>query len=121
MAEGRPLTPQGATGEAFFRGYLNRRVRVHISDGRSLDGDFACTDKELNLVLINTDESLPGVYCRPKMSVPIFLLPPRSECGNVRCKCRLANGGSPIQDCFFLSTPSPEAMSGRSSLGSLNA
>ena len=41
---------------SLLRGYLNKRMRVVISDGRVIDGNFLCTDKDRNLVLGNCEE-----------------------------------------------------------------
>ena len=39
-------------------GYLNRRMRVFLSDGRVIIGNFLCTDRDSNLVLGNCGEYL---------------------------------------------------------------
>lgn len=41
---------------SLLRGYLNKRMRVVISDGRVIDGNFLCTDKDRNMVLGNCEE-----------------------------------------------------------------
>lgn len=41
-----------------LEGYLNKRMRIGISDGRVIDGMFLCTDKECNIVLGNCEEFL---------------------------------------------------------------
>lgn len=41
---------------ALLTGYLNKRMRVVISDGRVIDGNFLCTDKDSNIVLGNCEE-----------------------------------------------------------------
>ena len=38
--------------------YLNKRMRIGISDGRVIDGMFLCTDMECNIVLGNCEEFL---------------------------------------------------------------
>lgn len=38
--------------------YLNKRMRIGLSDGRVIDGMFLCTDKDCNLVLGNCEEFL---------------------------------------------------------------
>ncbi|KAL5490990.1 hypothetical protein EMCRGX_G016201 [Ephydatia muelleri] len=43
-------------GKAVLEGYLNRRMRVVISDGRVIDGNFVCTDRDRNMVLGNCEE-----------------------------------------------------------------
>lgn len=41
---------------SLLRSYLNKRMRVVISDGRVVDGNFLCTDKDRNMVLGNCEE-----------------------------------------------------------------
>ena len=43
-------------GKAVLEGYLNKRMRVVISDGRVIDGNFVCTDRDRNMVLGNCEE-----------------------------------------------------------------
>ena len=50
--------------------YLGNQMKVVISDGRVLIGEFMCTDQERNLILGNCDEYIPMseydqciVYC----------------------------------------------------------
>lgn len=38
--------------------YLNKRMRIGISDGRVIDGLFFCTDRDCNIVLGNCEEFL---------------------------------------------------------------
>jgi small nuclear ribonucleoprotein (snRNP)-like protein len=38
--------------------YLNKRMRIGLSDGRVIDGMFLCTDKDCNIVLGNCEEFL---------------------------------------------------------------
>lgn len=39
-------------------GYLNKRMRVFLSDGRVIIGNFLCTDRDSNLVLGSCEEYL---------------------------------------------------------------
>ena len=41
-----------------LEGYLNKRMRIGLSDGRVIDGMFLCTDKDCNIVLGNCEEFL---------------------------------------------------------------
>lgn len=41
-----------------LRGYLNRRLRIVLSDGRVVDGNFLCTDSECNIVIGDCEEFL---------------------------------------------------------------
>lgn len=42
--------------KALLTSYLNRRMRVVISDGRVMDGQFLCTDSDRNMVLGSCEE-----------------------------------------------------------------
>ena len=42
-----------------LRSYLGSQMKVVISDGRVLIGEFMCTDKDKNLILGNCDEYIP--------------------------------------------------------------
>lgn len=39
--------------------YLGLQMKVVVSDGRVLIGEFMCTDKDRNLILGNCDEYIP--------------------------------------------------------------
>ena len=39
-----------------LKGYLSKRFRVEISDGRIIEGSFVCTDRDRNIVLSNCEE-----------------------------------------------------------------
>lgn len=41
-----------------LQSYLNKRMRIGISDGRVIDGLFLCTDRDCNIVLGNCEEFL---------------------------------------------------------------
>lgn len=41
-----------------LRGYLSRRLRIVLSDGRVVDGNFLCTDSECNIVIGDCEEFL---------------------------------------------------------------
>ena len=42
-----------------LRGFLNKRLRVELSDGMFVVGDLLCTDRDMNIVLGNCEESIP--------------------------------------------------------------
>ena len=42
-----------------LRGFLNKRLRVKLSDGRFVVGDLLCTNRDMNTVLGNCEESIP--------------------------------------------------------------
>ena len=54
MAEDSPASVSDA--RAILTGYLNKRMRVVVSDGRVIDGNFLCTDRDRNIVLGNCEE-----------------------------------------------------------------
>ena len=39
-----------------LKGYLSKRFRVEVSDGRIVEGLFVCTDRDRNIVLSNCEE-----------------------------------------------------------------
>lgn len=38
--------------------YLNKRMRITLSDGRTIIGNFLCTDRDSNIVLSSCEEFL---------------------------------------------------------------
>jgi len=56
-----------------LRGLLGETVRVELTDGRRLEGQFVCLDRPANLVLDNAYESLPATTDRERglVLVPI--------------------------------------------------
>ena len=53
------LEAGGETEREALRGFLNKRLRVELSDGRFVIGDLLCTDKDMNIVLGNCEENIP--------------------------------------------------------------
>lgn len=47
-------TPAQAT--AYLTSFLNKTLRIHISDGRVFVGQLKCTDRERNIILAMTHE-----------------------------------------------------------------
>jgi len=57
--------------------YLGSQIKVAVSDGRVLIGEFMCTDKDRNLILGNCEEYIPlskskrgdelTVVCEPRV------------------------------------------------------
>ena len=39
-----------------LKSYLSKRLRVEISDGRTIEGSFMCTDRDRNIVLSECEE-----------------------------------------------------------------
>lgn len=56
-AAGAPPSPAAVQD---VRQLLYRRMRVTLVSGRVLVGDFACLDKQGNLILANTSEAVPA-------------------------------------------------------------
>ena len=50
--------PDEAAHHQLLRGYLNRRLRIVLSDGRVVDGNFLCTDRDCNIVIGDCEEYL---------------------------------------------------------------
>ncbi len=51
-------SPEYEEAKRELESYLNKRMRIGISDGRVIDGMFLCTDKDCNIVLGNCEEFL---------------------------------------------------------------
>lgn len=39
-----------------LKSYLSKRLRVEVSDGRIIEGNFMCTDRDRNMVLGSCEE-----------------------------------------------------------------
>ena len=48
----------GEESRDLLRCHLNRRLRLVLSDGRVVDGNFLCTDSECNIVIGDCEEFL---------------------------------------------------------------
>lgn len=46
-------------GAVKLRGWLNKSLRIRMSDGRVLIGIFLCTDRDANVILGSCSEYLP--------------------------------------------------------------
>jgi small nuclear ribonucleoprotein (snRNP)-like protein len=57
-AAAAPMTPAQPAGKALLRSWLNKNMRVVLSDGRVLVGIFLCTDKDANIILGSCTETL---------------------------------------------------------------
>ncbi|KAI0641130.1 hypothetical protein C8Q79DRAFT_991804 [Trametes meyenii] len=55
-----PRTTQPTINVERLQGLLKQTLRVFVTDGRIFLGTFAGTDKQLNIILINTDEYRVG-------------------------------------------------------------
>ncbi len=53
-----PPRPPAAAAAAAAAELLGRRLRVQVADGRVLLGDFACLDKQGNIILHQTAEEI---------------------------------------------------------------
>ncbi|CDO71764.1 hypothetical protein BN946_scf184920.g48 [Trametes cinnabarina] len=56
----RPRTTQPTINLEKLQGMLKQTLRVTVTDGRIFIGTFAGTDKQLNILLISTDEYRVG-------------------------------------------------------------
>ena len=59
MADTEATETAGETEREILRGFLNKRLRVELSDGRFVLGDLLCTDRDMNIVLGNCEENIP--------------------------------------------------------------
>ncbi|KAI0328007.1 hypothetical protein GY45DRAFT_1255935 [Cubamyces sp. BRFM 1775] len=55
-----PRTTQPTANVERLRAMLKQTLRISVTDGRIFVGTFAGTDKQLNVLLINTDEYRVG-------------------------------------------------------------
>ena len=46
-----PVPPSMSNGRVFLESLLNKNVKIEITDGRTLIGQYLCTDREKNIVL----------------------------------------------------------------------
>ena len=46
--------------KAKLRGWLNKNMRIELSDGRVLVGIFLCTDQDANVILGSCTENMPN-------------------------------------------------------------
>ncbi|KDQ08198.1 hypothetical protein BOTBODRAFT_59532 [Botryobasidium botryosum FD-172 SS1] len=60
MHEPQSPLSHGPAALSFLAATLSKSYRISISDGRIFIGTLACVDKQLNLVLINTEEFRMG-------------------------------------------------------------
>lgn len=54
------VTPSEDPAIAALRATLNKAYRISISDGRSFEGVFVCTDREKNIILQDATETSSG-------------------------------------------------------------
>lgn len=62
-----------------LKGYLSKRLRVEVSDGRIIEGNFMCTDRDRNIVLGSCEEFFGrqemGRYITWSLHDPVSLYP----------------------------------------------
>ena len=51
-------TPDDANGKQLLKSYLNKNMKIKLTDGRILIGIFLCTDKDANVILGSCAEHL---------------------------------------------------------------
>ncbi|XP_071943933.1 N-alpha-acetyltransferase 38, NatC auxiliary subunit-like [Antedon mediterranea] len=61
VEKGQEVPPGGSVLRKQLETWLNRPMKIIISDGRTLIGIFLCTDKDRNVIL-GTCEEYVGVY-----------------------------------------------------------
>jgi small nuclear ribonucleoprotein (snRNP)-like protein len=52
--------PPVSPSNALLQSWLNKIIKVKISDGRRLIGSFLCTDQEMNIILGSCQEFVYG-------------------------------------------------------------
>jgi small nuclear ribonucleoprotein (snRNP)-like protein len=52
--------PPVSPSKELLQGWLNKIIKVKISDGRRLIGSFLCTDQEMNIILGSCQEFVYG-------------------------------------------------------------
>merc|ERR1712168_58400 len=55
-----PESTVGGPSRDFFKKLLNKLLRVKLTDGRVLVGQFMCTDKDANIILGSCAEYVPN-------------------------------------------------------------
>lgn len=48
--------PVDEDAKQLLRGYINQRLRVVLNDGRIVDGNLLCTDRNCNIVIGDCEE-----------------------------------------------------------------
>jgi len=51
-------TPDDTNGKQLLKSYLNKNMKIKLTDGRILIGIFLCTDKDANVILGSCAEHL---------------------------------------------------------------
>ena len=59
VADDSKLSDTVEESKAKLRGWLNKKMRIELSDGRVLVGIFLCTDQDANVILGSCTESMP--------------------------------------------------------------
>ncbi len=65
MSNSTTTDDMGRPAVSHIQALLQRTLRISISDGRLFVGTFACVDKQLNIVLTNTEEFRSGPPVSP--------------------------------------------------------
>lgn len=51
--------PNPSPGKKLLKSWLNKHMKILLSDGRTLLGTFLCTDKDQNVILGSCTETMP--------------------------------------------------------------
>eukprot|EP00877_Chromochloris_zofingiensis_P000826 jgi/Chrzof1/10744/Cz05g10240.t1 len=76
------------------RQLLYRRLKVTLTGGRVLVGDFACLDKQGNLILSNTNEFIDNGSSKPTERQMGMVLVPKAQQADVHMQVTLAEKAS---------------------------
>ncbi|XP_020290308.1 N-alpha-acetyltransferase 38, NatC auxiliary subunit [Pseudomyrmex gracilis] len=58
IGNGEAIVPEESPAKQKLRSWLNRRLRIEMTDGRVLKGSFLCTDRDANVILGSCTEFL---------------------------------------------------------------
>ncbi|ENN72979.1 hypothetical protein HUJ04_005417 [Dendroctonus ponderosae] len=59
MPQNAPRIINTSTGASKLRSWLNKTLKIRMTDGRTLLGVFLCTDRDANIILGSCSEYLP--------------------------------------------------------------
>lgn len=63
------LSPPISPSKALLQSWLNKIMKVKISDGRRLIGSFLCSDKDMNMILGSCQEFVYGEGTKQKFDI----------------------------------------------------
>ncbi|XP_076173356.1 LSMD1 domain-containing protein Sbat [Ptiloglossa arizonensis] len=73
---GEAVNTKDSPARQKLRGWLNRNLRIKMTDGRVLMGVFLCTDRDANVILRSCSEYLSEDYTEAR-SLGLAMIPGR--------------------------------------------